>query len=210
MDESQTPSFAELLTSVIEMHLARVPTAEVGVVVDYDAATRLATVQPVHREGYGGEDGVRAARRRPVLVNVPVVFPCGRGAGVDWTPEPGDGVLLVFCNGSIDLWTKRGGTDVDPEDDRSHSRTDAIAIPGLFGAPDVPSGAPPANTLVVRSPKIRLVSDTAADPVIRRSDLAELISTFNAHTHAVPALGTSATALPQQTAIDGSPDVEVP
>jgi len=42
----------------------------------------------------------------------------------------GDTGLLVFCDGSLDVWLSKGGL-VDPLDDRHHALSDAVFIPGL-------------------------------------------------------------------------------
>jgi hypothetical protein len=42
----------------------------------------------------------------------------------------GDTGLLVFADGSLDVWLARGGV-VDPLDDRHHALSDAVFIPGL-------------------------------------------------------------------------------
>jgi hypothetical protein len=133
---SNTPTFAEVLRVAIDARLADVHTAIPARVETYDAAKQRVSVKPLIRRGYLDEDGQRAVESLPVINEVPIVFPGAGGFRVTFPVAPGDTVLLVFSEASIDRWLPRGG-DVDPADDRRFSLNDAIAIPGLrsFAAP---------------------------------------------------------------------------
>lgn len=58
------------------------------------------------------------------------------GASLVLPVAKGDTGLLIFCDSSLDVWLARGGL-VDPLDDRHHSLSDAVFIPGLrpFSSP---------------------------------------------------------------------------
>jgi hypothetical protein len=70
----------------------------------------------------------------PVITDVPVVFPGAGDYSVTFPIAKGDTVLLIFAEGSLDQWLTKGG-EVDPQDDRRFSLTDAIAIPSLRHGP---------------------------------------------------------------------------
>jgi hypothetical protein len=100
-------------------------------VESYDATTQKASVQPLIKRGYYDEKGgVRQAESLPIITGVPVLFPGGGGCRITWPIAVGDTVLLVFSEASLDKWVVTGG-EVDPRDDRRHSLSDAVAIPGL-------------------------------------------------------------------------------
>lgn len=125
----------------------------VGRIESYDAAKQRAEVQPMIRRGVVLEDGTRTTELHPIITDVPVVFPGSGGYSITWPIAKGDTVLLVFADQSLDRWLPRGDI-VDPADDRSHTLTDAIAIPGIrpFSAPV--SGAPSAagGAMVIQAP----------------------------------------------------------
>jgi len=77
----------------------------------------------------------------PVVVGVPVVYQRSGDFSLTFPLSPGDSVLLVFCEASIEGFIETGGESVQ-EDRRRHSLTDAVAIPGLFGGQ---KGKTPAN-----------------------------------------------------------------
>lgn len=175
-----TPSLAAVLRGALDARLADVRVSLPGIVRSYDAGTQRADVQPAIRDGYLDEAGDRQTEDLPIVAEVPVVFPGAGSASITWPLAAGDEVLLVFSSSSLDRWLSRGGV-VDPEDDRRHDLTDAVAIPGLrHGA--LPGAAIGAG-VVVRSADIQLGSSAAADPVIRKSDLDAVIAQLNSHVH---------------------------
>lgn len=127
---SNTPKMSEVLRMALDARLQDVHVALPGRVESYSDSTQRAIVQPLIKRGYPDETGARAVELLPAIADVPVVFPGSGGRRIKWTIEAGDIVLLVFCSASIDQWLAKGG-EVDPADDRRHSLSDAIAIPGL-------------------------------------------------------------------------------
>jgi hypothetical protein len=97
-----------------------------GQIDSYDPSSGKATVQPLLREKYADGDVVEP----PPIPNVPVVFPRTAAASITLPIARGDGVLLLFCQRSMDTWLSSGGV-ANPDDIRMHSLSDAIAIPGL-------------------------------------------------------------------------------
>lgn len=104
-----------------------------GTVVSYDEGSRTASVQPgVHRlvPLYEDED-LDGLEIIPIIQNVPVMFPIGRGFRIDATLEQGDPVLLVCLDRDNSGWLDNGQPS-PPADPRLHHWSNAVAIPGLL------------------------------------------------------------------------------
>lgn len=119
-------TLSELLRAAGESIRADIHTAMPGRVESYDHTQQRASVKPLIKKAY--RDGVEQSL--PVIDRVPVVFPRAGGASLTFPVKPGDGVLLVFAERSMEQWLGRGGEQA-PGDPRKHDLTDAIAIPGL-------------------------------------------------------------------------------
>jgi hypothetical protein len=149
---SNTPTFSEVLRGAIDSSLDSLNVAIPGRVESYDAATQSCSVQPLIRKAVLDETGARVAERLPIITGVPVVFPGAGAYKIIFPIASGDIVLLVFASGSLDKWLAQGG-DVDPLDDRKHSLSDAVAIPGLLSF-NRASDAAHATALVFDAPLI--------------------------------------------------------
>jgi hypothetical protein len=75
-------------------------------------------------------EGAAEAEKRPVIPNVPFVFPVFGDFGVTGAIKVGMTVSLIAAERSIKTWVEQGGT-VDPGIDSSFDLADCIAIPGL-------------------------------------------------------------------------------
>ncbi len=105
-----------------------------GIVVSYNPVTETATIKPgVHRlvpaEDEPDED---VAEELPAIPDVKIVW--YRARGISAVPPigllPGDPVLLLCCDRDISAWMRSGAAS-EPDDARSHSWANAVAIPGL-------------------------------------------------------------------------------
>ena len=124
---SRSPELSEVLAGVAAGVAADVRVAMPARVERWDAATQTVDCKPVVRQAYTDEDGARAVADLPVIPNVPVLIPKGF-----WCePVPGDFVLLVFSDSSLDKWLQVGGGPLDPESDERHHIANALAITGL-------------------------------------------------------------------------------
>lgn len=142
----RSPTLGGFTLHAIETFLRnKVHTATVAVVEKYDAATQTVNVQPLIKEPVELEDGTFDIERRPVLQNVPLIFPGAGGMRITFPVRKGDTVLVVFAERSLDKWQHQGG-EVDPGDRRMFHLSDAVAIPGLH-----PNSAPwsDADTSVI-------------------------------------------------------------
>lgn len=117
---------AEALAEFVSDRLRRVNTVLPGRIESYNPTTGKAEVRPLLREKYADGEVVEP----PVIANVPVVFPRTAAASITLPVARGDGVLLLFCQRSLDTWLSTGGM-ANPDDVRMHSLSDCIAIPGL-------------------------------------------------------------------------------
>jgi hypothetical protein len=97
-----------------------------GLIVDYDFATKKATVQPALRWTYANG----AVDDPPLISGVPVQCPRSGGAEFSFPVIKGDAVLLIFTDRSIEEYLVQGGLRT-PGDPRSHDLNDAIALHGV-------------------------------------------------------------------------------
>jgi hypothetical protein len=197
-----TPTFTDALVDLIDNRTSSIRVALPARVESYDATKQAVDVQPLVYDGYYDATNTRQTERLPVVTDVPVVFPGAGGFRVTFPVAKGDTVLLVFTSSSIDKWLVLGG-EVDPQDDRRHHLSDAIAIPGLRDFAH-PLGNAPTSTLSIGKdggPTIEIGSDIQAggsQALALKSDVDALISTFNTHVHAyLPGPGSpTPTAVP--------------
>ncbi len=90
-----------------------------GEIQEYNPETRTATIQPVIRKW-------RSADTPPLLLDVPVFF----WGNFIFTPEKGDGCLVIFADSCIDSWLQSGGVS-SPMSARRHSLSDGFAFVGF-------------------------------------------------------------------------------
>lgn len=164
------PSLSDVLDVALTSALADVHTSMPGVVVSYDAASRRASVQPLIQRAYFDEDDVRQVERYPVLPSVPVVMPGNSSVGLVWTVKPGDRVLIVFSESSMNQWLAQD-SEGDPLDERRHSLSDALAIPGLNPTGDVTDDV--GDALVLHGDDVKLGSKDASKRVALNDEVRD-------------------------------------
>ena len=114
---------------VLHQFMLGINTAMPGEVVRYDAATRRADVRG--QLAVVLDDGTQI--ERPVISNVPIVYPVAAGFALLFPLEVGDPVLLIFSMRGLSRWKATHGMTA-PDTEGMLSQQDAIAIPG-FGPP---------------------------------------------------------------------------
>ena len=72
-------------------------------------------------------DGEIETVELPMLLDVPVMFPCAGGFTITHPIKPGDECLVNFADRNIDLWWQSGGVQ-DPFDTRKHDLSDGFAF----------------------------------------------------------------------------------
>ena len=94
-----------------EGHQAQMWTALPGIVTGFDPVAMTVSVQPAVQGSVKDETGNSKNVQMPLLVDVPVVFPCGGGFSLTYPIRVGDEVLVVFASRCIDGWWQ-GGQDI--------------------------------------------------------------------------------------------------
>lgn len=113
---------------------AEIWTALPGIVEGFDPVAMTVSVQPSVKGQIQDESGKASAVDLPLLVDVPVVFPCGGGFTLTYPIKNGDECLVVFASRCIDGWWQGGGVGGTP-DERMHDLSDGIAIVGPRSQP---------------------------------------------------------------------------
>lgn len=167
-----TPSQATIIDRAFAKMASAMRVALPGRIESYDAATQKANVQPLIMESHVDDVGDRVSELPPVVTDVPIMFPGSGSYRTTWPVAVGDTVLLVFSSSSLDRWLVRGG-EVDPEDDRHHNISDAVAIPGLFDFAHVPTTAP-TDALVIHAPMTKIGGPGSSTPPALATELANL------------------------------------
>lgn len=94
---------------------AQIWTALPGIVTAFAPVAMTVSVQPAVMGSVKDESGRVQNQAMPLLVDVPVVFPCGGGFSLTYPIRPGDEALVVFASRCIDGWWQ-GGEIVPPPD----------------------------------------------------------------------------------------------
>ncbi len=134
----------EALRVAIEGSLADVWTALPGIVQSFDADAKTVTVQPAIKGRVEQPDGQIQSVALPLLVDVPVVFPCGGGFALTFPVAKGDEALVVFASRCIDSWWQSGGIG-EPLEPRSHDLSDGFAFVGPFSQANALTGGDTSN-----------------------------------------------------------------
>lgn len=129
---SRSPEPQEVLRAAVEYALADVHTALPGRIEAYDPATQKADIKPLIQRLVATEEGDELLEELPVLPQVPVIFPRTTAFHITFPVEPGDHVLLVFNERSIDNFVAGDGEDTDPDEYRMHDLSDAVAFIGFY------------------------------------------------------------------------------
>jgi hypothetical protein len=173
---SLSPTFAETLRAAIDAGAKDIHVSIPGSVESWDADTQKVSVKPLIRRGFTNEEGERDTESLPVITEVPVLFPGSGAISITWPVAIGSTGLIVFSEASIDKWLSRGG-EVDPNDDRHHTLSDAIFIPGLRPFSDPVEGVH-STAMVIQAP---LIHAGGTESLALKSDVDELRTRFNAH-----------------------------
>lgn len=203
MTTPRSPTLADVVRRALEAQAEGLHVALPARVVRFYPDRGLIDAQPVLLASHK-EDGKRVTERRPLIPNVPVVFPGGGGFRFTFPLRADDPVLLVFADAALDRWLS-SGREVDPEDERRHDLSDAIAIPGLRSSNAPWLGLDAAGGVIgqdgglaihFRDGTIGLGEESPADAVAMaarvraeldtlRGTVDALAKAFAVHTHAV-------------------------
>ena len=123
----------------------------------------------------------------PNIHEVAVAWPGGGGMLTTWPLKPGDGVLLVFAQRSLEGWLS--GNDAAPDDPRHFDLSDCVAVPGLRATGI--SADPDAVQCTFGGTTVRLepggVSRITGTTLHINADIRHVGSTLQTGDHASPA-----------------------
>jgi len=121
--------YSDSLEDFVQSFLrGNVHTAQPGEIVKViSVSPPIVNVQPAFMRLREGSD---EPEKRPIIPNVPIIFPVFGDYGIVGAIQEGMTVLLIANERSIKPWIEQGGV-VDPAIDRVFDLSDCIAIPGL-------------------------------------------------------------------------------
>ena len=119
----------EATRAALDGRQAEIWTALPGIVEGFDPVAMTVSVQPAVQGSVQDERGEAQNVNLPLLVDVPVIFPCGGGFTLTHPIKGGDECLVIFSSRCMDGWWQ-GGEVSPPPDARMHDLSDGIAIVG--------------------------------------------------------------------------------
>lgn len=151
----------------------------------------------------------------PELMDVPVVWPSTQAAAIVMRLQVGDPGLIVFADHALGAWLTAGDV-VSPAVHEVHGLSGPTFYPGLWPGDEGPEHLTDVDARLEVRDGVRLdmtedlaqftAGGAAAFLALKedvdsvKAQVDSLKVSYNTHTHAVAALGTSATPLPQNTA----------
>lgn len=140
----------EAQRAALEGKQAEIWTALPSIIEGFDPVAMTVSVQPAIRGQVEGENGRTSSVTMPLLVDVPVVFPCGGGFSLTYPVKQGDECLVIFASRCIDGWWQSGGIG-DAPDERMHDLSDGFAIVGPRSQARTLSPAVDADSVQLRT-----------------------------------------------------------
>lgn len=183
-DESRTPTLTDLFLRMARSTAAGSVHCLPATVIRYDATRQCVDAQPTIMSERAGEDDTTIVKLLPPVLNAPVMF-YGSGSYRHTIPvEVGAVVMLHFTSASMERWLTLGG-QVEPRDGRRHTLSDAVAYLGghSFAGTTAPATTAPINARVLHGQLTLIGDDDANDPVVRKSDLDQVVARLEGHGH---------------------------
>jgi hypothetical protein len=120
-------TLTDFMLEFLDYYFTKVHTSFPGVVVEYDANKRRATIQPSLKRRAGNKEYVDF----PLLIDVPVQFPGTKKWAIHFPLEEGDEVSVFFSERSLEAWKDIGQDGIEDPDPRRYDLCDAYCTPGL-------------------------------------------------------------------------------
>jgi hypothetical protein len=117
----------DFIREFLDYYFTQVHTSLPGVVVEYDAGKRRATVQPSLKRRTGNKEYIAF----PLLIDVPVQFPGTKRWAIHFPLEEGDEVAVFFSERALEAWKDVGQGGIEDSDPRRYDLCDAYCTPGL-------------------------------------------------------------------------------
>lgn len=123
----RSPTQMQIIREAVNAALANLWTALPCEVVEYKSEAVTVNVQPLIKIPVHLPDGEIETVELPMLLDVPVMFPCAGGFTITHPIKKGDECLVNFADRNIDLWWQSGGIQ-NPFDTRKHDLSDGFAF----------------------------------------------------------------------------------
>jgi hypothetical protein len=117
----------DFMREFLDYYFTQVHTSFPGVVTEYDAGKRRATVQPSLKRRAGNKEYIAF----PLLIDVPVLFPGTKKYTIHFPLEKDDEVAVFFSERALEAWKDSGQDGIEDPDPRRYSISDAYCVPGL-------------------------------------------------------------------------------
>jgi len=122
--------FTQEVKHIVQDMIRDIHTAVPGKILSFDPGNSTASIQPTAK--FRKPDGISI--NFPQIHGVPVYFPQATGQNMTftWHIEPGDDVVLIFLEQSLDQWRTGGESKTELKFDLQN----AVAFTGLFAKPN--------------------------------------------------------------------------
>lgn len=179
----------QVVESIVRGHVNTAIPARVTAVKEF-ADKQMVDVEPlIHRKYDDGTD-----TKPPTILNVPLIFPSAGGGLLSFPVQENDGVLLVFSMRDMDNWSVSSGEESTvPESKRTHSLTDAIAIPGLYTT--VSNLSPNTTDVELKFAGSRVRMKPTGDVEVNAVGDIDLVSAQDININATGAINMTSTSL---------------
>lgn len=123
----RSPDMLQIIKDAIRGELANLWTSLPCIVDSYDADAVTVVVQPTIKVPVKKINGSVELVQLPLLMDVPVMFPCAGGFTITHPINVGDECFVSFASRNIDIWWQSGGVQ-NPFDTRKHDLSDGFAF----------------------------------------------------------------------------------
>lgn len=123
----RSPDMLQIIKDAIRGELANLWTSLPCIVDSYDADAVTVVVQPTIKVPVKKINGSVELVQLPLLMDVPVMFPCAGGFSITHPINVGDECFVSFASRNIDIWWQSGGVQ-NPFDTRKHDLSDGFAF----------------------------------------------------------------------------------
>lgn len=123
----RSPDMLQIIKDAIQGELANLWTSLPCIVDSYNPDAVTVVVQPAIKIPVKNVDGSIELVLMPLLMDVPVMFPCAGGFTITHPIKEGDECYVSLAARNIDIWWQSGGIQ-NPFDTRKHDLSDGFAF----------------------------------------------------------------------------------
>lgn len=209
-------TIAEVMRNAIAAKMLDLHTCFPASVESYDITEQTVDVKPLLKAAIEAQDGLGQAktlyRSFPVIPAVPVAFPRAGDYFMSFPLKPGHMVWIMCAEQSLDDWFANAGKETEPTDATRHTLNGAVAYPGVYPsaskltdvhADNIVIGKNGGTVVHIKNNQISLGSETPSDFVALASkvltELGQVATAFNGHTHTGVTAGGAVTGGPSSS-----------